>query len=207
MGMLLKSKGRLWWRLWYVDMKWSRQSGKTRGQSELEEGIAPNSEDVCVWKDCWEKVGQRRRQTWGASEMSGCICVRTETRRGSRGCASQSPGPAIPLGHASDLLSSARRRPRSAGKFNMLCVPAPPAPLRLHHHCPRVGRPLPASRSLLKAPLKPRWCLWIRHTAGHSRYHFHFRYVYSTSSGSFSCAYLKTNKRTRPLAMFVILLL
>lgn len=50
---------------------------------------------------------------------------------------------------------SPRGRPSSASRFNMLCVPAPPAPLHLNHYCPRAGPPLPASRSLLKAPFKP----------------------------------------------------
>ena len=119
-----------------------------------------------------KKVGPRWR-TWEASKrLDAFACERRQ--EGVFGCARASPWPPNPQAQPSLqgmpqiwLSGSPRGRPSSASRFNMLCVPAPPTPpLHLHHHCPRAGPPLPASRSLLKAPFKPGWCLWIRRAYG-----------------------------------------
>lgn len=115
---------------------------------------------MCVGRRAVKKLG------WDGKpeERQKCpVAFACERRQeGVSGCARASPWPPNPQAQPSLqgmpqiwLSGSARGRPSSASRFNMLCVPAPPAPLRLDHHCPRVVPPLPASRSLLKAPFKP----------------------------------------------------
>lgn len=82
----------------------------------------------------------------GRVKTSGCICVRAETRRGlwlSEGfsLAWLIPRPSHPFRACLRSGSLALRADDSAppARFNMLCVPAPPTPLHLNHHCPRAG--------------------------------------------------------------------
>lgn len=160
--------------LWYVDIKWNRHSGERKRTSQTEVVIEGKKRlrmradgNACV----------RRWGLWGSEESHEKLGwdgkpekrqnVRTHLRasrdkKGSLGVQGLLLGLPNPQAQPSLqgmpqiwLSGSPRGRPRSASRFNMLCVPAPPAPLHLNHHCPRAGPPLPASRSLLKAPFKP----------------------------------------------------
>lgn len=162
--------------IWYFDMLTSNETdtvGKERGLSQTEVAMEEKkavheSGWKCVCALVWfarlggvlRKVGLRW-QTWEASKrLDAFACERRQ--EGVFGCARASPWPPNPQAQPSLqgmpqiwLSGSPRGRPSSASRFNMLCVPSPPAPLHLNHHCPRAGPPLLASRSLLKAPFKP----------------------------------------------------
>lgn len=72
-------------------------------------------------------------------------------KKGSRGLARAPPRPPNPQAQPSlqgmpQICApwlSPRRRPSSAGRFNMLCVPAPPAPLHLRPALSQSGTPAP----------------------------------------------------------------
>lgn len=129
-------------------------------------GGASGSVCLCVWK-----LGQ----TWGASKCLDAFAYR-QRQEGMFGCTRASPWPPNPQAQPSLqgmpqiwLSGSLRGRASSASRFNMLCVPTLPRllpplslPLHLNYHCPWVGPSPLVSRSLLKAPFKPRRCLWIR---------------------------------------------